>query len=64
MRGPGVIGLQPLIGPGMTFKYSSFCPLKTPLGIMSGSYQMKSKSEETFDVSIPAFSLHADEHID
>ena len=48
----------------MTFEYSSFCPLKTPLGIMSGSYQMKSKSEETFDVSIPAFSLHADGHID
>lgn len=64
VRGPGVIGLQPLIGPGMTFKYSSFCPLKTPLGIMSGSYQMKSKAEETFDVSIPAFSLHADGHID
>ena len=47
VRGPGVIGLQPLIKPGMTFEYSSFCPLKTPLGIMSGSYQMKFKSEET-----------------
>ena len=64
VRGPGVIGLQPLIKPGMTFEYSSFCPLKTPLGIMSGSYQMKLKSEETFDAPIPAFSLHATEHID
>ena len=64
VRGPGVIGLQPLIKPGMTFDYSSFCPLKTPLGIMSGSYQMKFESEETFDVPIPAFSLHAAEHID
>ena len=63
VRGPGVIGLQPLIKPGMTFEYSSFCPLKTPLGIMSGSYQMKFKSEETFDVSIPALSLHAAEYI-
>ena len=64
VRGPGVIGLQPLIKPGMTFEYSSFCPLKTPLGIMSGSYQMKLKSEETFDAPIPAFSLHATEHTD
>ena len=64
VRGPGVIGLQPLIKPGMMFEYSSFCPLKTPLGIMSGSYQMKLKSEEIFDAPIPAFSLHATEHID
>ena len=48
----------------MMFEYSSFCPLKTPLGIMSGSYQMKLKSGETFDAPIPAFSLHAVEHID
>ena len=64
IRGLGVIGLQPLIKPGMTFEYSSFCPLKTPLGIMSGSYQMQLKSQEIFDVPIPAFSLHAAEHID
>ena len=64
VRGPGVIGLQPLIKPGLAFEYSSFCPLKTPFGVMSGSYQMKYKSGRIFDVPIPAFSLHADEHID
>ena len=64
MRGPGVIGLQPFIKTGMTFEYSSFCSIKTPLGIMKGSYQMKLKSEETFDVQISAFSLHAAEYID
>ena len=62
--GPGVIGLQPLIKPNENFEYSSFCPLKTPFGMMSGAYQMKLNSEEIFDATIPAFSLHATEHID
>ena len=64
VRGPGVIGLQPLIKPNERFEYSSFCPLKTPFGMMSGAYQMKLNSEEIFDATIPAFSLHATEHID
>ena len=64
VRGPGVIGLQPRIKPNENFEYSSFCPLKTPLGMMSGAYQMKLNSEEIFDATIPAFSLHATEHID
>ena len=63
VRGPGVIGLQPLIKPNENFEYSSFCPLKTPLGMMSGAYQMKLNSEEIFDATIPAFSLHAIEYI-
>ena len=64
VRGPGVIGLQPLIKPNERFGYSSFCPLKTPFGMMSVAYQMKLNSEEIFDAAIPAFSLHATEHVD
>ena len=64
VRGSGVIGLQPLIKPNENFEYSSFCPLKTPFGMMRGTYQMKLNSEEIFDATIPAFSLHATEHID
>ena len=63
VRGPGVIGLQPLIKPNERFEYSSFCPLKTPFGMMSGAYQMKLNSGEIFDAAIPAFSLHATEHV-
>ena len=59
VRGPGVIGLQPLIKPNERFGYSSFCPLKTPFGMMSGAYQMKINSEKTFEAAIPAFSLSA-----
>ena len=63
VRGPGVIGLQPLIKPNERFEYSSFCPLKTPFGMMSGAYQMKLNSAEIFDADIPAFSLHATEYV-
>ena len=64
VRGPGVIGLQPLIKPNERFEYSSFCPLKTPFGMMSGTYQMKLNSEEIFDASIPSFSLQATDYVD
>ena len=38
--GPGVVGEQPTIQPGQAFRYSSGCPLKTPSGFMTGSYDM------------------------
>ena len=40
VRGPGVVGQQPVLAPGESFKYSSWCPLKTPTGMMHGAYQM------------------------
>lgn len=57
VRGPGVVGQQPHIAPGSSFSYTSGCPLKTPSGIMVGSYQMTTEAGEMFDVAIPAFSL-------
>lgn len=57
VRGPGVIGQTPTIPPGTSFSYSSGCPLRTPQGIMSGSYQMVDEKGKLFDVAIPAFSL-------
>lgn len=57
VRGPGVIGQTPVIQPGESFNYTSGCPLKTPQGIMVGSYQMTDESGQLFDVAIPAFSL-------
>jgi len=36
VRGPGVVGEQPVLAPGTSFEYSSFCPLKTPVGSMHG----------------------------
>jgi ApaG protein len=57
VRGRGVVGQTPVIAPGKSFHYTSGCPLKTPQGIMVGSYQMTDDAGELFDVAIPAFSL-------
>ena len=57
VRGPGVVGQTPTIPPGGSFNYTSGCPLRTPQGIMVGSYQMSDEAGKLFDVAIPAFSL-------
>ena len=57
VRGPGVVGQQPVLGPGQSFTYTSGCPLGTPFGKMEGTYQMVSKSGESFDVNIAPFTL-------
>ena len=57
VKGPGVIGEQPVLRPGDTYEYSSGCPLETPSGIMFGRYRMEAENGEAFDVAIPAFSL-------
>lgn len=57
VKGAGVVGEQPILGPGETFTYTSGCPLTTPDGTMQGAYTMASDSGETFRAEIPAFSL-------
>ena len=57
VRGAGVVGEQPMLGPSETFEYTSGTPLATPSGIMVGSYRMETEQGESFDVAIPAFSL-------
>ncbi len=57
VRGAGVVGKQPVLGPGESFSYTSGCPLTTPNGTMQGHYTMAVPSGDTFEVQIPAFSL-------
>lgn len=57
VRGPGVVGEQPVLQPGETFEYTSGTPLPTPSGIMVGHYQMECTDGDRFEVDIPAFSL-------
>lgn len=57
VRGSGVVGQQPILAPGESFTYSSFCPLSTPIGSMYGTYHMVRNSTEMLEVKIPAFSL-------
>ena len=49
VRGPGVVGKQPMLAPGESFEYTSGCPLSTPFGIMEGTYQMVTQRGEQFD---------------
>ena len=55
--GPGVVGEQPVLRPGESFEYSSFCPLETPFGTMHGTYQMTTEDGESFDADIAQFEL-------
>ncbi|MCF4167672.1 Co2+/Mg2+ efflux protein ApaG [Zavarzinia compransoris] len=57
VRGPGVVGEQPVLKPGERFEYTSGTPLATPSGIMLGTYRMETEEGESFEVEIPAFSL-------
>jgi len=57
VRGPGVVGEQPWLKPGESFRYTSGCPLTTPSGIMAGDYRMAGPAGQIFEVEIPAFSL-------
>ncbi len=57
VRGPGVVGEQPFIGPGEHYEYTSGCPLSTPSGFMGGAYEMRGAGGETFQVTVPTFSL-------
>ena len=67
VEGEGVVGEQPVLGPGEAFEYTSGTPLETPSGFMTGQYHMVTRDveqgsampggAETFDVAIPTFSL-------
>ena len=62
VKGPGVVGEQPILKPGESFEYTSGAPLNTPWGMMGGSYRMETESGERFDIEIPTFSLDSPHH--
>ena len=57
VRGPGVVGEQPILEPGDAYEYTSGCPLPTPFGSMEGSYQMVTDGGAHFDAVIAEFML-------
>ena len=61
VRGEGVVGEQPVLGPGEHFKYTSGVPLTTASGFMTGRYQMVSETGERFEIDVPTFSLDSPE---
>lgn len=57
VHGEGVVGEQPYLPPGTSFQYTSGTILETPVGTMSGSYQMIADDGTAFDAEIPSFTL-------
>ena len=73
-KAPGVVGKYPVLRPGDSFEYNSGCPLRTPYGSMSGSFEMVVLEEiktddgrvgykhtkERFDAFVAPFGLTMD----
>ena len=57
VKGPGVVGEQPILAPGQSFEYTSGCPLPTSFGTMHCTYQMITAKGEQFDATIAPFTL-------
>ena len=57
VKGPGVVGEQPVLAPGQGFRYTSGCPLPTATGTMHGSYRMVTAGGDAFDAEIAPFTL-------
>ncbi|MEA3412638.1 MAG: Co2+/Mg2+ efflux protein ApaG [Pseudomonadota bacterium] len=57
VRGDGVIGQQPRLAPGETYRYRSFAMLETAVGTMEGSYQMEADDGTRFEAPIERFTL-------
>ncbi len=57
VKGDGVIGEQPYLKPGESFRYTSGALIETPVGIMQGKYLMLSDTGENFKAAIPKFTL-------
>ena len=58
VEGEGVIGLQPILEPGASHDYASFCDLSTEIGKMHGFYTMIRKDDASlFEVIVPEFHM-------
>eukprot|EP00271_Cylindrocystis_brebissonii_P012945 TRINITY_DN32464_c0_g1_i1.p1 TRINITY_DN32464_c0_g1~~TRINITY_DN32464_c0_g1_i1.p1 ORF type:complete len:319 (-),score=48.76 TRINITY_DN32464_c0_g1_i1:175-1131(-) len=64
VRGPGVIGEQPVLQPGGSFEYTSACPLRTAYGTMEGEYEMllcDDPNRVPFHVRVGTFALNVND---
>jgi ApaG protein len=59
--GIGVVGEQPVLEPGESFEYTSFCPIRSSFGTMEGSFHVLDDQGEAFPVEIGRFYLVAEE---
>ncbi|MFM7153833.1 MAG: Co2+/Mg2+ efflux protein ApaG [Bacteroidota bacterium] len=58
VEGEGVVGMQPILNPGESHQYASYCDLNTDMGKMKGRYQMRSHDEgKLFYIPVPEFRM-------
>ena len=57
VHGPDVVGQRPTLRPGESFEYTSGCPLKTPFGVMEGTYEIAREQGPAFEAKIAPFTL-------
>jgi ApaG protein len=64
VRGPGVVGEQPLLRQGQSFEYTSGCPLPTPFGFMEGEFEFENQEDgNTFWAKVAGFPLRIREQL-
>ena len=63
VKGAGVVGEQPTLSPGESFRYTSGTVLPTSSGIMYGTYEMEDEQGRRFDIAVPAFSLDSPQQV-
>jgi len=61
VKGPGVVGEQPVLEPGESFEYTSFCPLPSTFGTMEGSFHMVAEDGADVEVEVGRFYLVAEQ---
>jgi ApaG protein len=61
VEGEGVVGEQPVLAPGDTHEYQSYCVLRGREGHMVGTYHFKRTDGTEFDADIPRFALSVDD---
>ncbi|GIW23779.1 Co2+/Mg2+ efflux protein ApaG [Meiothermus sp.] len=61
VQGEGVVGEQPILEPGQSYQYNSFCPIASPPGSMQGYYTFQNTLGRLFHVQIPTFALRLPE---
>ncbi|WP_419161462.1 Co2+/Mg2+ efflux protein ApaG [Candidatus Palauibacter sp.] len=59
VEGAGVVGESPVLSPGDTHQYQSFCVLRGPTGHMEGFYHFRRRNGSVFRAPIPRFHFHA-----
>ncbi len=60
VSGEGVVGQQPILKPLDIYEYSSWCPISSEIGQMSGKFIMEDLEKgNSFEVEVPSFILCA-----